>query len=371
MKDSIRLENIARELNVSRKTVQRLVSRGEIPAISVIGQGGLKYVVPIQSYLEWKLNYKKKKEEDKYLSDFGFLKEQQIKWLDWCRSGALVGKPMSGETVIKNNYALNAYWKRLPRRYQRTPLISVECLRAVLSSIDPKMFATKENIYKGVISFTKYLVKNSYCKSELFEKLKELKPKRLYPAKKLHCTEEQFGRLITEAKIRKNGQSEYDMILNKTLVATLGYAGLRGSELCNLRLQDVDLSAGKMFVHLGKGKKNRYVGICKNLKDSLEGYLKVRPKADIENFFITRFRGSDKAIAYNRHTLNRKIQRLAKRVEIKVSPHGLRRTFATVAANAGKPINIISLALGHADLKTTQGYLCTSGEEVIREMQGW
>ena len=44
---------------------------------------------------------------------------------------------------------------------------------------------------------------------------------------------------------------------------------------------------------------------------------------------------------------------------------------ATIAANAGKPINIISLALGHADLKTTQGYLMTTQDEVIKEMQGW
>ena len=48
-----------------------------------------------------------------------------------------------------------------------------------------------------------------------------------------------------------------------------------------------------------------------------------------------------------------------------INLHGLRRTFAMTAANAGKPINIISLALGHADLKTTQGYLMTSQDEVV------
>lgn len=42
-----------------------------------------------------------------------------------------------------------------------------------------------------------------------------------------------------------------------------------------------------------------------------------------------------------------------------------------IAANSGKPINIISMALGHADLKITQGYLMTSEDEVIKEMQRW
>lgn len=54
-----------------------------------------------------------------------------------------------------------------------------------------------------------------------------------------------------------------------------------------------------------------------------------------------------------------------------INLHGLRRTFATVAANSGKPIRIISLALGHSDLKTTQGYLMTTQDEVVRGMQGW
>ncbi len=56
---------------------------------------------------------------------------------------------------------------------------------------------------------------------------------------------------------------------------------------------------------------------------------------------------------------------------MQISPHGLRRKFATVAANSGKPINIISLALGHSDLKTTQRYLMTSQEEVIKKIQNW
>lgn len=34
-------------------------------------------------------------------------------------------------------------------------------------------------------------------------------------------------------------------------------------------------------------------------------------------------------------------------------------------------INITLLALEHSDLKTTQGYLMTTQDEVVREMQGW
>ena len=371
MEDLIDLDDVARELRVTRRTVQKLARSGELPAITITRRGGFTYKVPTRAYFEWKTGYRKKKEENKKLSDQNFLLEEQEKWLEWCRNGALVGKPMSECTITKNRFAINAYWKRLPRRYRTTHLISVECLRNILSNIDPKMFATKEHVYKAILSFTKYLIKNNICESDLFEKLKELKPKRLYPPKKLHCTEDQFERFLVAAGKRNRGQSDYDMILNKTITATLGYTGLRVSELCDLKLYDVDLINGKMFVHLGKGKKNRFVGISSKLATYLSEYLKVRTETDLENFFITIFKTTGEIVPFTRHTINKRIKIISNRTGIEISPHGLRRTFATVAANAGKPINIISLALGHADLKTTQGYLMTSQDEVIKEMQGW
>ena len=371
MKDFIKLEDIARELKVSRKTIQRLASSGKLPAITVSRRGGFTYAVPLQNYFEWKVKFKKDKQLKDYLSDLAFLKQEQIKWLEWCKNGALAGKPMSDATIKKNNYSLNAYWKRIPRRYNKISLISNNYLRYVLSNIDQKSFAVKENIFKAINSFIKYLILNSFCESSLLEDLKELKPKRFYPPKKLHCTQEQFERFLAAAGKRNRGQSDYDMILNKTITATLGYTGLRVSELCNLKLHDVDLINGKMFVHLGKGQKNRFVGISSKLGNYLSEYLKVRTETDLENFFITIFKATGKVVPFTRHTVNKRIKIISKRTGIEISPHGLRRTFATIAANAGKPINIISLALGHADLKTTQGYLMTSQDEVVREMQGW
>ncbi len=371
MKEYLTPEDIARELRVSRQTVKRLIKLGNLPAITISRRGGFKYVVPIQSYFDWKQGYGKKKEENKLLADLDFLKQEQVKWLEWCRSGKLTGKPMTQCTIEKNNYALDAYWKRLPRRYQPTPVISAECLRDVFGSIDEKQFASKDNIYKVIRSFIRYLSINGYCEKTLINEISELKPKRVYPPKKNHCTHEQFEVLLKEAKKRYTGQTDYDVLLNSATIATIVFSGLRASELCNLKLQDIDLANRKLFVHLGKGKKNRSVGICSRLHDHLVEYLKVRPQTDLENFFVTVARGSDTPVPFDRHTIGHKISRLSKRVGIEVSPHALRRTFATIAANAGKPINIISLALGHSDLKTTQGYLMTSENEVVKEMQGW
>ena len=137
------------------------------------------------------------------------------------------------------------------------------------------------------------------------------------------------------------------------------------------RMQDVDLVKRKLFVYLGKGKKNRFVGICTRLYDHLVQYLKARPKTKSEQLFLTKSNTSGELVPLTRRTLLQKVKRLGTRVVININVHGLCRTFATIAANSGKPINIISLALGHSDLKTTQGYLMTSQDEVIKEMQGW
>ena len=370
MNDVLSLGQIAKDLDVSLRTVQRLVKNGHLQALSTVANGGRTKVVPLNIYLSWKQKISKTKKEHEVLADFELLKEKQNDWVEWCRNGALIGRPMSEDTIIKNNYFLNYYWKLIPR-HGKTSLVSVDCLRHVLGNIDPKKFSLKEKIYKSVRSFTKYLLLNGHCASSLFDELKQLKPKRFYPAKKIHCTQEQFERLLTKASVRVNGQSSYDVILNAVTIATIGFAGLRASELCNLRLQDVDLINRKLFVYLGKGKKNRYVGICSRLYKYLTEYLKIRPATSLDNFFVSISNVSSEPVPIQKNVLLHKVKRLSKRLDFDVNLHGLRRTFATVAANAGKPINIISLALGHADLKTTQGYLMTSQDEVIKQMQAW
>ncbi len=371
MNDTLTLRQIAKDLDVSVRTVQRLIKIGHLQALSTVTRGGKTNVVPLHVYLSWKQKISKAKKENEVLADFNLLKEKQNDWIEWCKNGSLIGRPMSEDTVIKNNYFFNYYLKSLPRRYRKTPLISVECLRHILGNIDPKKFSLKDNIYKSIRSFTKYLILNGYCENSLFDELKQLRPKRFYPPKKVHCTQEQFEILLTEASKRCKGQCDYDVILNSATVSTIGFTGLRATELCNLRLQDVDLINRKLFVYLGKGKKNRFVGICNRLHEILVAYLKVRPKTKLDNFFVTYSSKDKEIVPLDKGVLLHKVKRLAKRVGFEINLHGLRRTFATIAANSGKPINIISLALGHADLKTTQGYLMTTQDEVIKEMQGW
>ena len=371
MYEILTVEDIAKDLRKTKRSIQRLARSGELPVSKIPRSTGYAYGVPLQTYLDWKKDRLKKQEENKLISGWDLLKKEIPTWLEWCEKGLLTGKPQAEHTLETNRRYLNYYFDNIPRRYRKTAIISLDNLRTLLGNIDPKSFSKKDNIYKAVRSYTKYLIAKKLSNENLLTELQKAKPKRLYPARRLHCTLEQFNRLLEEAGIKHHCQKPYDVILNKTIVATLGYTGLRASELCNLRMQDVDLTNKRIFVFLGKGKKNRYVGICNQLYEYLTEYLKARPKTNLDNFFVTISSSSRQPVPYTRKVLQRKIKRLSEIAGIDINVHGLRRTFATVAANAGKPINIISLALGHADLKTTQGYLMTSQDEVVREMQNW
>lgn len=370
MLDTLTIDEVAKDLKISPRSVRRLAKNGDLPVITKPFRGGFNYTVPVVSYLEWKKGYYKAKKDKNYLADLTFLKAKQDEWLEWCEKGLLIGKPLSERTIAIYKEAMERYWKLSPRRYRRTPLITLENIRAVYSKIDVKSYTLKKHIYDALRSFLKFLSVNGYIEKEMLEIIKEIRPKRFYPPKKLHCTQEQFEKLLEVASTRCPGQSDYDVALTTATIATIGFAGLRISELCNLRFQDVDMEKRTIFVYLGKGKKNRCVGICKRLYEHLIKYLDMRPQTDIKSFFLTINQWGN-PVPFDRKTISRRISRLSERSNIPVSPHALRRTMATLAANSGKPINIISLALGHADLKTTQGYLMTSEDEVVKEMQGW
>jgi len=69
--------------------------------------------------------------------------------------------------------------------------------------------------------------------------------------------------------------------------------------------------------------------------------------------------------------LGRVIKKLSSLSGIAITAHGLRRTFATLNAEQGKPLHLIQLALGHSDIRTTQEYLMSDQEAVIEAMKDW
>lgn len=139
----------------------------------------------------------------------------------------------------------------------------------------------------------------------------------------------------------------------------LAHAGLRVSELLNLRLADCLLSQRRLRIRAGKGDRDRVVPITDTLATVLEAYLSVRETAPSDHLLI--YRGS----YVNASLISARLRRLGKLAEVEpISPHRLRHTLATLLVNQGMPITSLQKFLGHQDLNTTLIYARVFDETV-------
>jgi len=140
---------------------------------------------------------------------------------------------------------------------------------------------------------------------------------------------------------------------NFAILVTLGYTGLRVSELCALNLEDIDFVGKILTVRHGKGDKDRTVPLEDKCIAALRHYLDgVAPVPGGPVFRTTR------ASRLYPRAIQRMIKTYAKRAAISrtVTPHILRHTFATTLLSNGADIRIIQKILGHRSIATTQIY---------------
>lgn len=134
-------------------------------------------------------------------------------------------------------------------------------------------------------------------------------------------------------------------------------SGLRVSELCDVRLEQLDLEAGFIRV-TGKGSKTRIVPVGKPALSALGEYLTkerpglVGPLSGAEIFLSVR--GRKLTTPRIRQLLNRYASHAG--LEKHVYPHLLRHSFATHLLAGGADLRVIQEMLGHADISTTQVY---------------
>jgi integrase/recombinase XerD len=150
-------------------------------------------------------------------------------------------------------------------------------------------------------------------------------------------------------------------------VLELAYAsGLRLSELCQIRLEQLHLDAGFVTV-IGKGNKERVVPLGRQATAALQRYLEVgRPKMvtarSTAAVFLTR-RGTGFAAS----TMWRRIKTRAalSGVERNITPHMLRHSFATHLLEHGADLRVIQELLGHASIGTTEIYAHVTGSRLL------
>lgn len=138
---------------------------------------------------------------------------------------------------------------------------------------------------------------------------------------------------------------------HKAIIGTIYSAGLRRSELINLRKQDINFERMVIFIRGSKGKKDRYTILSQSNSLVLRKYL----EDDRPNYWL--FEGPNRN-QYSATSIAKILKRAALKagIEKKVTPHMLRHSFATHLLEQGVDIRYIQTLLGHGSSKTTEIY---------------
>jgi len=139
------------------------------------------------------------------------------------------------------------------------------------------------------------------------------------------------------------------------IIQLLRHSGLRVGELCNLELEDIEMSKrkGKVIVRSGKGRRYREVPLNLDARRALQEYFaKDRPDVDDPNVFIGQRKNGLTEVAIQ--DIVRKYARLAELED--VTPHVLRHTFAKSLIDKGVDLVTVKHLMGHKRLDSTARY---------------
>jgi integrase/recombinase XerD len=149
-----------------------------------------------------------------------------------------------------------------------------------------------------------------------------------------------------------------DNLKSRLIISLLYSAGVRVSELVNLRVKDINFEENVGWVRKGKGGKDRLFALSQSLSEELKSFIESKG-GDYEYVF-----------SKNKPLTTRNIQKIIKltkeraKIDKKVTPHTLRHSFATHLLEQGNDIRIIQTMLGHSSLSTTQVYTHISSEQI-------
>lgn len=153
-----------------------------------------------------------------------------------------------------------------------------------------------------------------------------------------------------------------DPPLFRALCVTLYATGIRISEACSLRIEDLDSRRGVIRIR-GKGDRERYVALGKKLLHVLRRYYhRERPKGPCL------FPRPGTEVPVSPDQVRRRIRNAVEKAAIRkrVTPHVLRHSMATHLLEAGTDLRVIQALLGHASIRTTTRYTHVSARLIRR-----
>ncbi len=260
-------------------------------------------------------------------------------------------KNFSKHTIINYRKDLDNFYSYLKEKNIKD--VDVDFIRGYLKELYDKKYSPSSISRKvsSLKSYFKYLEAENQIKNNPMTLISNPKKQKKLPnflnyndLEKLLNTPDQD----TEEGIR-------DLLILEVLYST----GIRVSELVNIEIKNINFIENKILV-LGKGNKERYVYYGSKCKDRLNDYLKIRNART--NYLLVNKHGNK----LNERTVRKIIEETTKKagINVHVTPHVLRHTYATHMLNEGADLKSVGDLLGHENLSTTQIYTHVSNERL-------
>jgi len=229
----------------------------------------------------------------------------------------------------------------------------------------------------SVRNYLAFLVKNRKSKRTIARKLSSLKaffnylvrsgrmtlnPADMIPFPKLEKTIPRF--LSIDDLFHLLDSIKTDTWFDKRNLAmfeTFYSTGMRVSEIEGMNMDDIDFQ-NQMIKVLGKGSKERIVPVGKRALNAIREY-----RMSLKEYVIPVFVNKDFSRLGSR-SIRRILDKIVKdcQIDVPVSPHTLRHSFATHMLDSGADLRGIQEILGHASLSTTQVYTHVSMDRLMQ-----
>jgi integrase/recombinase XerD len=155
----------------------------------------------------------------------------------------------------------------------------------------------------------------------------------------------------------------FDSVFYRALFMTVYGTGMRISEACGLKAENIDSRRGVIHIINAKRRRDRYVMLPDRLLAALRTYWRHEK---LQGPWL--FPGSKPGRPVSYHPAARRLKSAVKRAGITkaVTPHVLRHSFATHLLEAGTDVRVIQVLLGHASIRTTTRYTRVSRRHVAQ-----
>jgi site-specific recombinase XerD len=260
----------------------------------------------------------------------------------------------ASSTIKAYRYDLQKFIKLIGDLQINSPLLRQK-IRLFLKKLNEKGYS-KKGIGRKIASlrsYFKFLTLNEFISKDPMSTIKtpKIKSEESLP-KFLRITDMKkiFAKLKDRRLFNSRKSKRYYLIV-RLLYSTMA----RVSELCNIKIRDIDFERGYIRLH-GKGNKERIVPVDQKTLEIFREHLENRIEYDTEDFLLVNTRNkqlSPRVIQTDIKTIKEKCGFADSKI---ITPHVFRHTGATHLRRSGMDISELQDILGHSSPNTTRIY---------------